>query len=181
MVVHTHQVIASLRKVQSLVADAETGQRGYLITGDKLFRRPYNEAVDQLGGELATLRMLIADNPNQQVSRRELEASTMKRMEQLRQVLALRENKGISAAGQEILTFEGMKTDNVIRQTVRLMEEREDQLLVEREHRALLNSLYGRSIVVLGSLLAFSFVGVALFLITQDIAGGRNAAEIGRA
>src|SRR5690348_9577725 len=41
---HTHQVISSLRKVQALVADAETGQRGYLITGDKLFLRPYNEA-----------------------------------------------------------------------------------------------------------------------------------------
>src|SRR5258707_14761649 len=97
-------------------------------------------------------------------------------MEQLRQVMALWEKKGVSGAGEEILTLEGMKTGNAIRQTVRLMEEREDQLLVEREHRALLTSLYGRSIVVLGSLLAFSFVGVALFLITQDIAGSRNAA-----
>ena len=176
MVDHTHQVISSLRKVQSLVADAETGQRGYLITGNRLFLRPYNEAVDQLDGELTTLRNLIADNPNQQTSRRELEAYASKRMEQLRQVMALWEKKGISAAGQEILTLEGMKTGNAIRQTVRLMEEREDQLLVEREHRALLTSLYGRSIVVLGSLLAFSFVGVALFLITQDIAGSRNAA-----
>jgi PAS domain S-box-containing protein len=173
---HTHQVISSLRKVQSLVADAETGQRGYLITGDKLFLRPYNEAADQLDRELATLRKLIADNPNQQSSRLELEASTAKRMEQLRQVLALREKKGISAAGQEILTLEGMRTDDAIRQTVRLMEERENRLLVEREHRALLTSLYGRSIVVFGSLLAFCFVGAALFLITQDIAGSRNAA-----
>ncbi|HXJ15526.1 MAG TPA: PAS domain S-box protein, partial [Candidatus Limnocylindrales bacterium] len=173
---HTHQVISSLRKVQSLVADAETGQRGYLITGDKLFLRPYNEAREQLDGEIATLRNLIADNPNQQASRRELEESTTKRIEQLRQVLELREKKGISAAGQEILTLEGMKTDNAIRQTEKLMEERENRLLVEREYKALLTSLYGRSIVVLGSLLAFSFVGVALFLITQDIAGSRNAA-----
>jgi PAS domain S-box-containing protein len=173
---HTHQVISSLRKVQSLVADAETGQRGYLITGDKLFLRPYNEATDQLDGELATLRKLIADNPTQQSSRLELEASTAKRMEQLRQVLTLREKKGISAAGQEILTLEGMRTDDAIRQTVRLMEERENRLLVEREHRALLTSLYGRSIVVFGSLLAFCSVGVALFLIAQDITGSRNAA-----
>ncbi|HET7105289.1 MAG TPA: PAS domain S-box protein [Candidatus Acidoferrum sp.] len=177
MVDHTHQVISSLRKVQSLVADAETGQRGFLITGDRLFLRPYNEAREQLDGELGILRTLIADNPNQQGSRRELEASAAKRMQQLREVLELREKKGISAAGQEILTLQGMKTDNAIRQIVKGMEEREDQLLVEREHRALVTSLYGRSIVVLGSLLAFSFVGVALFLITQDIAGSRNAAK----
>src|SRR5258707_12494377 len=91
-------------------------------------------------------------------------------MEQLRQVMALWEKKGVSGAGEEILTLEGMKTGDAIRQTVRLMEEREDRLLVEREHRALLTSLYERSIVVLGSLLAFSFLEVALFLITQDIA-----------
>jgi len=35
LVAHTHEVIASLRLVQSLVADAETGQRGFLITGDR--------------------------------------------------------------------------------------------------------------------------------------------------
>ncbi|HTB93244.1 MAG TPA: PAS domain S-box protein [Candidatus Sulfotelmatobacter sp.] len=172
---HTHQVIASLRKVQSLVSDAETGQRGYLITGDKLFLRPYNEAHNALDGELATLSKLVADNPNQQEGRRELDASTAKRMEQLRQVLELREKKGLTAAGQEILTLEGMRTDNAIRQIARLMEEREDRLLVEREQAALRTSRTSRGIIVLGSVLAFVFVGVALYLIAQDFAGTRQA------
>jgi len=78
MVDHTHQVISSLRKMQSLVAEAETGQRGYLITDDKRFLQPYTDAVSALDGELTTLRYLIADNPNQQEGRRELEASTAK-------------------------------------------------------------------------------------------------------
>jgi CHASE3 domain sensor protein len=175
MVDHTHQVIASLRKVQALVSDAETGQRGYLITGDKLFLRPYTETVNALDGELATLQALTSDNPAQQENRRELEDSTAKRMEQLREVLVLRERKGISAAGQEILTLEGMRKDNAIRQIARLMEERENRLLVQREQTALRTSLYSRSIIILGSLLAFVFVGVALFLIARDFAGTRQA------
>jgi PAS domain S-box-containing protein len=172
---HTHQVIASLRKVQSLVSDAETGQRGFLITGDKLFLRPYTEALNDLGGELATLRNLISDNPDQQEGRRELEASVAKRLEQLGRVLELRESKGMSAAGQEILTLEGMRTDNAIRQVVRIMEEREDRLLVRREQAALQTSQFSRSIIILGSVLAFGFVGVALFLIARDFAGTRHA------
>jgi PAS domain S-box-containing protein len=172
---HTHQVISSLRKVQSLVSDAETGQRGYLITGDKLFLQPYTQAQNDLDGELATLRNLISDNPAQQERRRELEASVAKRLGQLRDVLALRENKGLTAAGQEIHTLEGMRTDNEIRQIVRLMEEREDRLLVQREQTALRTSLYSRSIILLGSVLAFGFVGVALFLIARDFAGTRQA------
>jgi len=172
---HTHQVIASLRKVQSLVSDAETGQRGYLITGDKLFLRPYSEAENALDGELATLRKLISDNPAQQEGRRELEASVAKRMEQLRQVLVLRENKGLTVAGQEIQTLEGMRTDDAIRQIVRLMEEREDRLLVQREQAALQTSQFSRSIIIFGSVLAFGFVGVALILIARDFSGTRRA------
>jgi PAS domain S-box-containing protein len=175
MVDHTHQVIASLRKVQSLVSDAETGQRGYLITGDKLFLRPYNEALNALDAELATLRNLISDNPDQQEGRRELEASTAKRMEQLRQVMVLRENQGLTAAGQEILTLEGMRTGNAVRQICRLMEDREDRLLVQREQAALKTSQSSRGIIVLGSILAFGFVGVALYLIARDFAGTRLA------
>ena len=172
---HTHQVISSLRRVQSLVSDAVTGQRGYLITGDKLFLQPYTEAVQQLDGELGTLRGLIADNPNQQEGRRELEASTAKRIEQLHHVTALQESKGTSAAAREILTLEGMRTDNAIRQVVRLMEEREDRLLAEREQTALRTSQSSRSVIVLGSVLAFGFVGVALFLVARDFAGTRRA------
>ena len=172
---HTHQVISSLRKVQSLVSDAETGQRGYLITGDKLFLRPYTEAVTALDGELATLRKLIADNPEQQEGLREMQASTAMRMEQLRHVLALQEGKGTSAAAQEILTLEGMRTGNALRQVGRLMEEREDRLLREREQAALRTSESSRRIIVLGSMLAFGFVGVALFLIVRDFAGTRYA------
>ena len=172
---HTHQVISSLRRVQSLVADAETGQRGYLITGDKLFLSPYTNAVNELDGELATLRALTADNPAQQENRVELQSAAIKRIEQLREVLLLRESKGISAAGQEILTLEGMRTDNVIRQTVRLMEERENRLLQERERTALRTSFYSRSIILLGSVLAFVLVSVALYLIARDFAGTRRA------
>jgi CHASE3 domain sensor protein len=167
---HTHQVISSLRKVQSLVTDAETGQRGYVITGNKLFLGPYTGAVRELDGELSTLRKLIADNPEQQEGRRELEASTAKRMEQLRQVQILRESKGISAAGQEILTLEGMRTDSAIRQVVKLMEDREDRLLVGREQTALRTSQHSRSIIVLvgraGSL------GVRLWVGRRVVHGG---------
>jgi PAS domain S-box-containing protein len=175
LVAHTHEVISSLRRVQLLVTDAETGQRGYVITADKMFLEPYNSAKTGLNGELATLGRLTADNPVQQACRGELQHLVAMRLEQLRQVLELRESKGITAAGQEILTRQGMNTGNSIRKTVGLMEGREEQLLSQREQRALRASLYSRSIIVLGSLMAFTFVGVALFLISQDIAGSRRA------
>jgi len=176
LVTHTHQVISSLHKIQSLVADAETRQGGYLITGEKVYLKPYDEAQSELQGELSTLRQLIADNPAQNDSRRELEQLVATRLAQLRDVRVLREGKGVSAAGLRILADGGIQTDLRIREVVGELEGREDKLLAEREQRALRTSLYSRSVLVLGSLVAFGFVGVAFFLIAQDIGGSRRAA-----
>ncbi|HYP84905.1 CHASE3 domain-containing protein [Variovorax sp.] len=50
--------------VQSLL-DAETGQRGFLLTGEARYRQPYDEAVKQIGNQFAALRKLYADKPEE--------------------------------------------------------------------------------------------------------------------
>jgi signal transduction histidine kinase len=64
------------------------------MTGDQLFLRPYNEAINSLDGELSSLRKLVSDNPAQQENRRQLENATVKCIEQLRQAAGkLKEGK----------------------------------------------------------------------------------------
>ena len=64
-ITHTLQVENQVRTVLSRLVDAETGQRGYLITGREDYLEPYNAAAAHLDGDLATLRTLVADNPKQ--------------------------------------------------------------------------------------------------------------------
>lgn len=63
---HTHKVLQNLGDVLSLLKDAETGQRGYTITGEEPFLEPYQAAISQIGNVVKELRELTADNPNQQ-------------------------------------------------------------------------------------------------------------------
>jgi CHASE3 domain sensor protein len=42
---HTHKVLLELETTLSVVKDAETGQRGYLLTGDKRYLEPYQAAI----------------------------------------------------------------------------------------------------------------------------------------
>jgi signal transduction histidine kinase/AmiR/NasT family two-component response regulator len=56
---------ASLARVFSLVQDAETGQRGYVLTGDPTFLAPYTQARAELGPELRRMDVLLADEPEQ--------------------------------------------------------------------------------------------------------------------
>lgn len=63
---HTHEVLFNLEQVISAVKDAETGQRGFLLTGDALFLEPYNGAQERVWIAFARVSALTAGNPGQQ-------------------------------------------------------------------------------------------------------------------
>ena len=65
-VAHTHQVLQKLESVLSVIKDGETGQRGYLLTGEDKYLDPYNRAHKLIDDELKDLRGLTKDNANQQ-------------------------------------------------------------------------------------------------------------------
>ena len=60
-VVHTHEVEREIARVLTTMGDLETGQRGYLITGDAQFLEPYSAALDRIDAEMAALGDWIAD------------------------------------------------------------------------------------------------------------------------
>jgi CHASE3 domain sensor protein len=60
---HTHEVIASLEAGLAILTDAETKQRGFLLTGDEQFLKDCQKAQSQVAGWMESLRKLTADNP----------------------------------------------------------------------------------------------------------------------
>src|SRR5262245_1244856 len=66
-VTHTQQVMLELATVDSLLKDAETGQRGFLYTGELRYLAPYNTALSQLAPHIDKLASLTAENPRQKV------------------------------------------------------------------------------------------------------------------
>ena len=64
-VLHTQQVLLELRTVESLLTDAETGQRGFLYTSEPRYLEPYTNALTQVYAHIDTLALLVVDNPRQ--------------------------------------------------------------------------------------------------------------------
>jgi len=62
---HTHKVIASTRELLLLMVDMETGERGFLITGNDSFLEPFNNSLNSWQHKHANLQRLISDNPQQ--------------------------------------------------------------------------------------------------------------------
>ncbi|MCG9555811.1 CHASE3 domain-containing protein [Vibrio sp. Isolate31] len=64
-VVHTHKAIARAQELLNLAVDMETGQRGYLITGDPVFLEPYYLALEVWPQKIQILSEQVSDNPAQ--------------------------------------------------------------------------------------------------------------------
>ncbi|RED26334.1 hypothetical protein BD847_0251 [Flavobacterium cutihirudinis] len=66
LVMHTYEINIQLEKLMSAIKDAETGQRGYIITRNGRFLTPYLYSRDKVNASFITLKKLTADNPVQQ-------------------------------------------------------------------------------------------------------------------
>ena len=62
---HSHEVIIQAHLIEKLIIDLETGQRGYLITGNENFLEPYDKAEARLNDVFVNLSISVADNPPQ--------------------------------------------------------------------------------------------------------------------
>src|SRR5687767_7128113 len=63
---HTHEVLDVFNLVLTATVDAQTGVRGFVITGNEAFLDPYNKSTQTIGEHLDKVKKLISDNPSQQ-------------------------------------------------------------------------------------------------------------------
>jgi len=173
-VARTHEVIASLRLLLATVTDAETAQRGYTVTGDERYLEPYHQAARTQQDQLHELRTLSSD-PRQQGRLERLAPLLAQRMDISRQIIELRRAQGFDAARAATATGKGKALHDDIRRLGAEMEEAEEVLLHERDLNAERSSVLTRTVIVVGSVVAFGFVGVALFVIGQDFSGRARA------
>ncbi len=89
---HAHQVRGALNAMLRDVLDAESSQRGYLLTGDARYRAPYSAAVKHVDGQLALLRALYADRPDERARLSVLARHLERKLAKMTMTIQLRED-----------------------------------------------------------------------------------------
>jgi methyl-accepting chemotaxis protein len=170
---HTHQVLTTLEDVVSTMKDAETGQRGFTITGDEQYLAPYRAAVGVIGEKLKALRGLTNDNAGQQRRLDRLEPLITEKLAALQDTVEARRSgeKGFEAALGVIKTGRGKKAMDGIRNIVDEMKGEENRLLAERTKEAQASSRNVTLTILIGTVLSFVLLALAGFAITRNIAG----------
>ncbi|MDB6166328.1 MAG: methyl-accepting chemotaxis sensory transducer [Lacunisphaera sp.] len=170
---HTRQVLVTLENVISTMKDAETGQRGYLLTGEDPYLEPYRPAQAAAAQQIKTLRELTKDNPGQQ---RRLDVLELQingkdgKFVRLQEGLEARRDRGLDAAVQVMQTDKGKEIMDNIRRTITEMETTEEALLATRAAEAQASARRATFAIVGGTLAAIGVLTLVGFLITRDIA-----------
>jgi PAS domain S-box-containing protein len=179
-VAHTQEVRAELEGLLSTVKDAETGQRGFIITGDESSLEPYNKANEQLGLRERRLKELIADNPEQLQRLDALQKVVRQRVDVLGRNITLRRDT-FDAARQGILEGGGKALMDQIRKQVDEMEAAQQSLLEDRKHVA--DESYRIAVIVnvLTVVIAAVVIAAAWWLIRREIHGRMEATRLANA
>jgi signal transduction histidine kinase/CHASE3 domain sensor protein len=135
-VAHTWQVINAVERVLGSLKDAETGTRGYLLTGDDTYLAPYALAKAALPEELNQLQQLTTDNPQEQGRIAEMRAVIDQRLQTLDEGVKERSEGNTNSIRLFVLTGTGKTEMDHVRSLSAAMQSTEQSLLKQRTEAA---------------------------------------------
>ncbi|WP_225776314.1 CHASE3 domain-containing protein [Pseudomonas sp. Marseille-Q5115] len=110
------QQLDSIRAVQGLLVDAETGERGYALTGKDVFLQPYYVARSQLPSALQTLRISYEEDLPEEITKvKDFIEHTDLVIGHLDMVVKLRSEGGLEAAAAEVASGNGKHLMDYVR------------------------------------------------------------------
>jgi len=157
---HTHQVLEAIQGTLGAMTDAETGQRGYLLTGEPGYLEPYRDSAARAGERLRELRELVRDNPRQLSRAVQLEGLVAAKEKELAETLAMAAHDP-EAARRMVRTHLDQSIMGSVRAQAAAMTVEERALLAGRErasrrgYRTALLSGALSAMLGLGALVAF--------------------------
>ncbi len=128
-VAQSQLILQKLEMVLSSVKDAETGQRGYVLTGKQTYLQPHNRAVQTITRQVQELKTLTVADPYQQQQLIILKSLIAKKLAELNQTIDLRKNQGFDAALSVVLTNRGQELMDQIRKTIQQMQSAKNKQL----------------------------------------------------
>jgi len=175
-IIHTHEVIVAVDELLSAAQDAETGQRGYLLTGNVSYLQPYETATRDLNRRLGDIAELTRDNPVQQGHLNQLRARLDAKLAELDAALQARRTEGMQAALARMATDQGKQEMDAIRAQVALM--RQEEQSVRQQRLTEMNAAYRTALIsgvlsgVLGAVLT-----ITVFMLVRRSARARARQE----
>ena len=177
LVRHTQEVKVSLGNLLAHVTDAETGMRGFIITGNETFLEPYHNAITVIEHDLADLQRLTADNAEQTRRLEAIKSPVADKVNHLSSVVAIRRSDGFAAAQSLVATEYGNLKMAAVRVIVSAMSDAESQLLQQRQAAMDARTRDTRIVLGISALLGFVLAVSASVSISRELRKRRRVED----
>jgi signal transduction histidine kinase/CheY-like chemotaxis protein len=175
-VLHSLEVRAQLTRVLSLVQSAETGQRGYLLTGRDIYLQPYQRAISELPAMLDSTQKMVRDNPQQLQNLPQLRQLITDKLDELRSTIDAYKAGNSAAALAVVNNDTGYRLMQEIRQLIEAMQAEEDRLLAARQSTAARSGMLLQAGVAIAFLLICG-IGLMVARFTRESFATQTAAS----
>lgn len=176
----TQDIISRLQTLQQLLTDAETGQRGYLLTGQESYLQPYHEAIASYDQDLAALRVLLAGEPEQQ-QLDALKPLAAAKFAELDETIHLRRTQGFDAAEAVVLAGRGQQQMAQLRAGISALQATESRRLSGRKNTANSSGQQTLGLIIAESSFALVLAAFLSIIVNRDFdARARVSARLER-
>ncbi len=176
---HSYQVLGGIQDLNLAIREAESGQRGYLLTGKAEYLAPYQAALARVDALQSNLLRLTADNPTEQERMRTLAPILRRKLEEMARAVQVRDDTDFDAALKIVQTDTGIGLMQQIDAVVGAMRAEEQRLLAERIDAMESRGYWVRGLLLGGAVLALAALLWAIRLLNQ--AWSRSVPSRGRA
>ncbi|HEX6773002.1 MAG TPA: CHASE3 domain-containing protein [Acidobacteriaceae bacterium] len=159
---HSWQVVHQVERVLASAVDAETGERGFLISGQDSYVEPFIAAQRDLPSELDHLQSLTSDNPSQQARIADLRGTLNRRLAVLDRAIEMRRAGGPDMSAALLVGGPGKVEMDQVRSICDAMEAEEDRLLAIRRESTARSRARAQIAVLFASVLDALLIAVAL-------------------
>jgi methyl-accepting chemotaxis protein len=159
---HSYDVISDLDRVLQELFDAQSGQRGFIITGEEGYLKPYESGITALEATLKDLRELTASDQAQQKRFVALEPLVAERLERLKATIDVRRTEGFKGAVDRVLSGQGEQKMDEIRRAAAGMRADENLAWKESDSKTETSATLTISVILYGIPIAFILLAVLL-------------------
>ena len=131
----SHDVVVGLDEVLSNLREAETGQRGYLLTGDERYLEPYTNSHAEVAASIERLRPLVANDGTRREHLSTAAEAASDKLSELEQTIRLRRDSGFDAALTVVKTDRGRASMDRVRRAIVAMGAEEQATRVRLRDR----------------------------------------------
>jgi CHASE3 domain sensor protein len=167
-VTHTMAVLENLESLLSQVKDAETSQRGYLLTNKETYLVPFTNAKADIGGVEDSLKKLLTDSPDQLTRLDKLTTYIDQKLAELTQTVDLARAGNPEEALVIVRTDRGKLTMDSIRTQVATMEVAERASLAQRQNEWKASAADTARIVLIGVSAVLILLIIGGFVLSRD-------------